>query len=114
MMKIVVHVFTVYLFALSLVPCSDGGGGIVEMLNHLSGIEHQHFSDHEEHSNGCSDDACSPFCICSCCSSMIDIPEKLPLQIKIPLPSPETTPLFISTIISSTFHVSIWQPPKFC
>ena len=62
-MKLVINIFTIYMLALSLVPCGDGGGGIVEIVNHFLVIEHQHISDHEQHSNGCGDDTCSPFCV---------------------------------------------------
>jgi len=62
-MKLAIKIFAMYLLALSLVPCSDGGGGILEIVNQVFGIEHQHISDHEEHSNGCGDDTCSPFCV---------------------------------------------------
>ena len=101
------------MLALSLVPCGDGGGGIVEIANHLFGIEHTHISDHDQHSNSCGDDTCSPFCICSCCSTVIDIPIKLPFQIKNPPPTPERTPSFAPDIIHSSFFPTIWQPPRF-
>ena len=112
-MKIATNIFTIYMLALSLVPCGDGGGGIVEIANLLFGEEHQHISGHEQHSNDCGDDLCSPFCICSCCSSVLDAPIKLPFQIKSPPPIPGRTPLFVPNITYSSFPSTIWQPPKF-
>jgi len=73
-MKLTIHIFAIYMFALSLIPCGDGGGGIVEIVNHLFGIAHQHQSDHDHHSKGCGDDTCTPFCVCSCCSITTCIP----------------------------------------
>ena len=101
------------MLAMSLVPCGDGGGGILEIANHLFGTEHQHISDHEQHSNDCGDDTCSPFCVCSCCSSALDTPVKLPFQVKSPPPIPARVPTFLPNITHSSFHSSIWQPPKY-
>jgi len=112
-MKVLVKIFAIYMIALSLVPCGDGGGGVVEIANHFLGVEHQHISDHEQHSNGCGDDTCTPFCICSCCSSAVDTPTKLPFRIKTPTPSPNITPSCIRNEVSFAFNNSIWQPPKF-
>lgn len=100
------------MLALSLIPCGDGGGGIVEIVNHLTGIEHQHISDHEHHSNGCGDDTCTPFCVCSCCSMALDVPIKLSFQVEYLPPTPIKSPTSFSTFIPSSFHLSIWQPPK--
>lgn len=113
LMKITIHIFIIYMLALSLVPCGDGGGGIVEITNLLFGEEYQDISDHEQHSNDCGDDPCSPFCICSCCSPALDIPTKLPFHIKFLPPIPVKASSFLSNIIHSSFHSSIWQPPKF-
>lgn len=112
-MKIVIHIFTIYMIALALVPCGDGGGGIVEILNHLSGVEHEHIADHDQHSNDCGDDMCTPFCICSCCSSTVDVPVELPFQLKSLPPKPENKPSFFSNVLPTSFHHSIWQPPRF-
>jgi len=56
LMKIAVRILTIYMFALSLAPCGDGGNGVVEIAKHFFGVEHQHISDHDQHSNGCGDD----------------------------------------------------------
>ena len=113
-MKLTIHIFTFYMFALSLVPCGDGGGGIVEIANHFVGIEHQDSSDHDQHSNTCNDDLCSPFCICSCCSSVLDAPVKLPFVVKSLTPAPGIKPSFVPDFTLSSFPAFIWQPPKFC
>lgn len=105
-------ILAVYMLALSLVPCSDGGGGLVTLVNHFSDVEHSIDADHD-HSNDCGDDLCSPFCICSCCSSALDIPIKLPFQLKSLPPKPIEKPSFFSSFIPTSFNHSIWQPPKF-
>ena len=112
-MKITVHILSIYMLALSLVPCGDGGGGIVEIAKHFFEVEHSHFSDHVQHSNDCEDDNCSPFCICSCCSSGMDYPVKPALQLRTPTTLVGTIPSFIPTFISSPYNHAVWQPPTF-
>ena len=113
-MKWTIHIFTIYMFALSLVPCGDGGGGIVVVANHFFGIEYQDVSDHDQHSNTCHDDHCSPFCVCSCCSTALDSPVKLALEISFAVPITEAAPAFACNLLPSSFLSSIWQPPKSC
>lgn len=110
-MKIAIHMFTIYMLTLSLVPCGDENGGIIEIANHILGIEHIHVSDHDQHSSGCGDDTCSPFCACSCCSIPIDIPVKLPVLKEYLLLMSTDKPLFYSDFIPSSFIHSIWHPP---
>ena len=111
-MKIVIQLFAFYMLALSLAPCSDGGGGIVEIVNHLFGIEHLDVSHHEHHSNDCGDDFCPPFCICSCCSSALDTPTKIPFRIKELVLLPKSVPVCFRNEVSFSFQQSIWQPPR--
>lgn len=107
------HIFAFYMLALALVPCGDGGGGIVELGKHFFDISHQEQADHERHSDNCGDDSCAPFCICSCCSSALSGPVKLPMLVKSPTPIQASVPSFTIQIIPSSFNHSIWQPPKF-
>jgi len=112
-MKIVIRIFTIYMFALSLAPCGDNGNGIVEITKNFFGIEHQHTSDHDQHSNGCGDDTCTPFCVCSCCSTALNVPSPPTLLIKYLPPTPTNQPSLYSNIIPSPFIHSIWHPPIF-
>jgi len=111
-MKRFTQIFAFYLIALSFVPCGDNGGGIVDMTKHLLGIEHQAHADHEHHNNACGDDDCTPFCICSCCSLVLDFPSENSMEIKTPVLVPPGTPAFISEIPSFLFINSVWQPPN--
>lgn len=111
-MKTIIHIFTIYVLALSLIPCSDGGNGIVEILNHSLGLEHEHIVDHTQHSNSCGDDQCAPFCICTCCTSAVDFPSKNQFSVKLFSPTPEEKPSFYQNVIISAFTSTVWQPPK--
>ena len=113
-MKTATNIFAIYMLVLSVVPCGDGGGGIVEIANHLFGIEQQDDPGHEQHSGTCDDDLCSPFCICSCCSMVFDIIKKMPFQIKMPASAIKEKPSFVPNISPSIYYSSFWQPPRFC
>lgn len=113
LMKFAIHIFTIYILSLSIVPCGDGGNGIVEIAKHFFGVEHQHISDHDQDSNGCGGDICSPFCVCNCCSITLDIPTQPIFLVKNLLPISTKIFTFFSNFISFSFHHSIWQPPKF-
>lgn len=112
-MKLSIHVFSVYMILLALVPCADGNGGIIEFVNHVSGIEHTEYAHHEHHDNSCTDDNCSPFCICNCCSLAIKIPNEIPLEIRVPIQFPSDEPIFYVDVFWSEYKFSIWQPPRF-
>ena len=101
------------MFALSLIPCGDGGGGIVEIANHFFGIEHQHISDHKQHSNGCGDDTCTPFCVCNCCSISVDAPASVDFYDKYLMLFSKKLHSYKSNFYPSGFLTSIWHPPIF-
>ena len=111
-MKTTVQILAVYLLLLSLIPCGDGGGGLIEIVNHVFDIEHQVHSDHEQHSGSCTDDFCSPFCVCSCCSITLNFPNEAALNFREYNPSPTTKPSFIPHEVTTVYPSSIWQPPR--
>ena len=110
-MKFAKYIFTLYIFALALIPCGDGGGGIVEIAKYFLELNHNHVSNHEQHSNNCGDDSCSPFCICSCCSLTLETPEDIIFLDKYVAPFPQGTPAHINTLSPCNFRPSIWHPP---
>lgn len=112
-MYIAIRIFTIYMLILSLSPCGDGGSGIVELTKHYFGIEHNHISDHEQHSKGCGDDTCTPFCVCSCCSMSIDLPTKIPYFVKHPSTKLVKFTSLETDFTMSSYILSIWHPPKF-
>jgi hypothetical protein len=112
-MKITIRIFAIYILALSLLPCSDGGRGIVETVMQFVDGEQHDLSVYEQHSNSCDNDSCSTFCICSCCSAALDFPVKTVFKIKTPAPFPSLKPSFVPEIIHSSFSTAVWQPPKF-
>ncbi|MGV7107278.1 DUF6660 family protein [Flavobacterium sp. U410] len=105
-MKFFVYIFSIYILALSIVPCSDAYN---DCKSNIAIKElpqsHDHKSDHN--------DVCSPFCTCTCCSVSAN-PKyatftikavKLIIISKIAFPQRDF-------LFTSNFHGSIWQPPK--
>ena len=79
-MKVFACLFTLYLFALSCMPCSDGEHAHEREANITSAGAVSFSSD--EH--GCPrhrhcNDLCSPFCSCHCCSVIFVIQKITPL-----------------------------------
>lgn len=109
-MNIVIRILTIYIFALSLAPCGDGGGGIVVIANQLLGLETN--IEVKQNSDPCENSPCSPFCICSSCFMALDTAKEICLPEKILSSSPKTTPLFTLHFYSTSFNHSIWQPPQ--
>jgi len=100
------------MLGLSFIPCGDGGGGIIEIANHLLGIEHQHISDQDQHHKDCGNDVCTPFCICSCCSIALDIPKKRLSLFKYFQPILVNLSMSFSSFIPTSYYNSIWHPPQ--
>ena len=112
MMKFFLRIFTFYIFALSLTPCGDGGGGIVVIANQLFDIANQNSIETEQKSDPCEDSPCSPFCICSSCFSALNTVDEICLPVKTLTPLPKNTPSFLVHFHPSDFNHSIWQPPQ--
>jgi len=109
-MNIAIRILTIYIFAVSLAPCSDGGGGIVLIANQLLGLETN--IEVRQNSDPCENSPCSPFCICSSCFTAIDTVKEIHLIANTPTLLPKTTPSFIPQFNPSHFNPSIWQPPQ--
>lgn len=112
-MKIAIQILAIYMLALSFIPCGDGGNGIIEIANHFFEVEHQHISDHDQHSNGCGDDDCSPFCVCDCCSISINVPTTVNLADSYTILISRRFLSYNPDFYPSNFNASIWHPPTF-
>ncbi|MFZ7114614.1 MAG: DUF6660 family protein [Bacteroidota bacterium] len=92
----------IYLMTIMLMPCND----ICDSHQHDVTSLMQSASDHHE----AEDDMCSPFCLCSCCSTAMTIHylPNITLQAK---PALQDFVLFDQQFFSID-NSSIWQPPK--
>ncbi|WP_434086990.1 DUF6660 family protein [Sphingobacterium faecium] len=102
-MKILVYILSLYFIALTLIPCADQ----VQVFSYGQETGARHVN-HEDLNHT---DNCSPFCICSCCSIVLNI-------------EPITAISFVVIFLHSKGEIayennfysfndsSIWQPPQ--
>jgi hypothetical protein len=103
MMRSLWIVFSMYIFCLSAIPCGDK-----ENCNEFSETHATRSNDQDSH----SDEACSPFCLCSCCGCAGFQIAYSP-EFEKPLISPkENEVLPYASNFTSIYIASIWQPPK--
>ena len=106
-MKILNIIVSIYLVALSCLPCAD-----IE----VSSAAHKATeiaSNKDNHSHDKENDLCSPFCICNCCGQQIlNFSQEIAPQFrKIATEITTQIPAYKS-ILTSNFFGSIWQPPQ--
>lgn len=90
--------------AFSMLPCADEGSFAEGKASYEAAQTMPQDSD------GDHNDACSPFCICSCCAGF-SVTAKMPAAV--------TVPAFFQTVFTSyiadrlyTIALPIWQPPQ--
>lgn len=108
-MKWLFAIWTLYMLALSFVPCSDG----VSLRNDHRHASTEQTESHRHLNDRGHSDSCSPFCYCACCG----VPTAFQ-QYQMPEISAQHIP-FVSkrvvirkNILQSSYFGSIWQPPK--
>ncbi|QBN17908.1 DUF6660 family protein [Flavobacterium nackdongense] len=106
-MKIFTFILSLYLMALSCLPCAD-----VE-VNSLAHSASTVAANHENHSDQNSFDLCAPFCVCNCCGQhILNYNQEITFEFrKIPTEITTQIPTYKS-ILASNFFGSIWQPPQ--
>lgn len=92
------------LTALSTYPCTDGGSCADEKKTGKTVT----VSEHEHSPNEI--DLCSPFCVCSCCSTQVSQPNYFFYTAFSPMYSDFNSKVRSHSVKSIYF--SIWQPPK--
>ncbi|TDP03328.1 DUF6660 family protein [Flavobacterium sp. 245] len=105
-MKWIAALLSIYLMALSNMPCADME---VNSAMHKTA----QFSSEENHSHDKDNDLCSPFCVCNCCGAQVlSYQPSITFEFskscsKIAVALPTYNSVFISD-----FYGSIWQPPQ--
>ena len=103
-MKTIAYILSLYITALSLVPCADG----MVPLSVKYAIEEDAFGEHH-HSEDHKDD-CTPFCICVCCGSMIVFSNDAPqLNDKVDISRVGSFQFYFD--YSFDYNHGVWHPP---
>ncbi|TDQ08591.1 DUF6660 family protein [Pedobacter metabolipauper] len=103
-MRILSLLCVIVVMALNLVPCAD----LHEKLDESISFS---FSNPDKHTERSVEDACTPFCNCSCCASSVVVKLTEVLIAPVSIQHNPSVPYFEGdyVVVSS----SIWQPPKF-
>ncbi len=102
-MKFVAIIISIFIFYMVSVPCVD------EVIH----IEKSILAKSTPQGNPCSPsehDACTPFCVCSCCGVVVVI-ANIYFDSQ-PIFAFKTVFLSFNKTFTSNFFQSFWQPPK--
>lgn len=103
-MRFTALIFSVYIFALALMPCSDSADHSHDGENQIA-ITQTHGDAAEHHA-----DMCSPFCLCQCCQTSV---VELGLAFIPNLPADfESVQSNYSRNFQGGFPTGILQPPR--
>lgn len=108
-MKWLFAIWTLYMLALSVVPCSDAVS-VTESHKHAS-AEGAH--GHTQEKERAHADSCSPFCYCACCGVPTAFQQyQMPEICAQHVPVVSRRVAMRKSIFKSSYFGSIWQPPK--
>ena len=106
-MKLFSIIISIYIIALSCLPCAD------MEVNSLAHTTTKFTANHEDHSHDKENDLCSPFCICSCCGSqVVSLFHIDAINFPILFKGIKTQLPTYKSVFASNFYGSIWQPPQ--
>ena len=101
--QILTLLLSVYLLALMVLPCNDDH-------SHTSVTTEKQIAQADEHHNDI--DACSPFCVCACCTTPIMVQQLITFE-SLPFITPYNRELnSFYTSVTASYSGSIWQPPQ--
>jgi hypothetical protein len=102
-MKVLCLLLSMYVLYMVSLPCVDEAIDNSKTFTELATTHHHH------HDPGQAD-ACSPFCVCACCSVTVDLSVFVFVSNPVRNIQSKLVPYYKENV-SSYFH-SIWQPPK--
>jgi hypothetical protein len=97
------YIWSIYLFALAVLPCSDNTECASNNQQVLMTATHSDH-DHEEES-------CTPLCLCSCCGTQSISPFAQHVN-PVFFDTGLKTGSVYSSVLLEDYPASIWQPPK--
>jgi len=102
--KLLIAIFSLYILLLPAVPCSD----TKECKETAATGTPAQGGKHKEH----GEEACSPFCNCSCCGQVFTPVLQLNRAAIVKLTLQRQQEFYQDNSLSSDFLGTIWQPPK--
>ncbi|MBI2794065.1 MAG: hypothetical protein HYX66_05370 [Ignavibacteria bacterium] len=106
-MNVVRIIFALYVLFLALNPCSDSSTYIdVGSTNIATNV------NAEQYSTNATDDLCTPFCICACCSTHIQLNQVADISFAVAIHVRLAAPTCLDKPLIGNGN-SVWKPPKF-
>jgi len=102
--KLLAIIFSFYILLLPALPCADAGAGkgVAQTEVSKAGCGSQH-----------EEEACGPFCSCTCCGQIFTPGPQL-MKVASIKPAVQKQSWFYKNVsLASNFLSSVWQPPKF-
>jgi hypothetical protein len=104
LMRAVSFILSIVTFCLAVCPCGDRYEWADDSASEMvATIDHQHSSGEQ--------DACTPFCICTCCATHVQLPIDFDLTTLNPEHNTPVITAYLEKSLSSE-ALSIWQPPR--
>ncbi len=103
--KVLTLIFSFYLLALSVMPCSDKD----DCKYQSTGQSTFATTDHSSHDS--DTEHCSPFCMCACCGQSCSFTH-FQADLSQYFPTVAQKVSIYKAFFSSEVSFSIWQPPK--
>jgi hypothetical protein len=100
-------IFAIYILFLSVSPCNDQEIHADEQ-NSETGIS---ITNANHNHNDDAEDACTPFCICSCCAASIQLTHITSISFAPPIHNTAVNTAYFEKPLLSNIK-SIWQPPR--
>lgn len=106
-MKFLNIILSIYLVALSCLPCAD------MEVNSLAHSSSEVVANHDKHSHDKENDLCPPFCVCNCCGTQIlNFNQEITFEFRKVFTEITTQIPTYKSILTSNFYGSIWKPPQ--
>jgi hypothetical protein len=105
--KILALMLSLYVLILPCMPCSDAGTLTGTQTEFSISVNAEHCERHNE-------EACNPFCICSCCGQNYSPELQLHKHNSRRIYSRTEKQVIAEFSLPDAFLFNIWQPPRLC
>lgn len=106
-MNVVRIIFAMYVLFLALNPCHDSTNYVdVGMANIATTVSTG------QHGTSTSEDLCTPFCLCTCCSAHIEPNQAAAVSFAVTFHFRLAAPPYLEKPLIGNGN-SVWQPPKY-
>ena len=109
-MKTVCYIIATVIAGLAVYPCNDANISVDDQKYSQSVVDESGVDVYDHNHSPSETDLCTPFCVCSCCSSHANQPSFFCFEAFIPNYTDLTSKLKDQSV--KPIYFAIWQPPK--